>query len=58
MDSRYLQRELSVPLTAAVVEVCQKRPSDPIEYIAKWLYKYRNNQLLAVEVLVHYVLDK
>ena len=33
--------QLTVPLIAAICEVCHKRPVDPIEFIARYLFNYR-----------------
>ena len=33
-----------------LVEVVQKKPWDPIEYIAMWLYKYRTNACMRERV--------
>jgi len=39
MDTAYLQRVIGAQLVECLAEVCQKRPVDPVEYIAFWLRK-------------------
>ncbi|XP_012617961.1 DPY30 domain-containing protein 2 [Microcebus murinus] len=41
MESEYLRRCFGNSLTQALVEVAKVRPSDPIEYLAHWLYHCR-----------------
>ncbi|XP_042546107.1 DPY30 domain-containing protein 2 [Dipodomys spectabilis] len=41
MESVYLKRCFGNALTQALAEVARVRPSDPIEYLAHWLYHYR-----------------
>jgi len=43
MDAKYLQESVGTCLSSCLAEVCEKRPSDPIEYIAHWLYKHVEN---------------
>jgi len=37
-------------LSACLAEVVEKKPLDPIEYIAHWIYKYRETQKRLQEV--------
>ncbi|XP_015977057.2 DPY30 domain-containing protein 2 isoform X3 [Rousettus aegyptiacus] len=41
METDYLKRCFGNCLTQALAEVGKVRPSDPIEYLAHWLYHYR-----------------
>lgn len=42
METAYLKKCFGSSLTQALAEVARVRPSDPIEYLAHWLYHYRD----------------
>ncbi len=43
VDSQYLAKVLGHALQMALVEICQVRPYDPIQYLALWLKKHSLN---------------
>ncbi|XP_071108854.1 uncharacterized protein [Haliotis cracherodii] len=43
VDGKYVSYNLGSALTLALAEIAERRPWDPIEYLAHWLYKYREN---------------
>jgi len=43
MDAEYLRQNVGACLSECLADVCMKRPVDPIEYIAHWLYKHIEN---------------
>ena len=52
MDANYLRETVGECLSKCLAEVCEKRPADPIEYIAQWLYKHAHNVELASQVTI------
>ncbi|XP_032775337.1 DPY30 domain-containing protein 2 [Rattus rattus] len=42
METAYLKKCFGNTLTQALAEVARVQPNDPIEYLAHWLYHYRN----------------
>lgn len=49
-ESEYVRKHLGVVLANCLTEVIEKRPLDPIEYIAEWLYNYVDNRRRLIKV--------
>ncbi|XP_041348592.1 DPY30 domain-containing protein 1-like isoform X2 [Gigantopelta aegis] len=50
-DDQYIRKLLGECLTAALVEIVEKKPDDAIEYLAQYLYTFRKNNPLENEIL-------
>ncbi|EDO45464.1 predicted protein, partial [Nematostella vectensis] len=49
MDSEYLKKHVGEALSLGLAEIVNKRPVDPIEYLAFWLRKYVENTEFAAK---------
>lgn len=43
VDGKYVAEHLGTALTVALAEIAERRPLDPVEYLAHWLYKYQES---------------
>lgn len=56
MDSEYLKRHVGAALSLGLSEVCQKKPADPIDYLANWLRKFVQNEENKRQVIIAFTL--
>ena len=52
METEYLKKCFGNCLSRALADVAKVRPSDPIEYLAHWLYHYRKIAKVKEEVCI------
>ena len=50
MEADYLKRTVGTSLAEGLAEVAANRPSDPIDYLAQWLLKHKQNILRQQQV--------
>ena len=45
VHSEYVRKTIGNVLVKCLKDVVQTRPADPIEFMAKWLYKHSDNEI-------------
>lgn len=51
MEAEYLKRTVGSCLADGLAEVAAQRPADPIEYLALWLLKHKENLKFRVKIV-------
>lgn len=45
LEAQYVASTVGTALSQGLAEIIQKRPADPVEYLANYLYKYNENKI-------------
>ena len=53
VDGKYVAEHMGTALTLALAEIAERRPADPVEYLANWLYKYQETMDYNKKVSYH-----